>query len=217
MRVIRGCCRLQRSALFFCNCQRYTVNLCTKNLISSHRCLDSGLSSGAGSIEWSEASGKIIPLIIILIVLYILSIISMTIYTQLMAVITQGFLSKLRCRMFDGMQNLPIGYFDTHKHGDIMSYYTNDIDTLRQLVSQSLPQLLQSIVIVASVLGIMLWYSIWMTLVVAVGVAAMIFVSWKDRRKLCKILHTSAAFNWKCRRLYPGDDERSEGHQGFFS
>ena len=81
--------------------------------------------------------------------------------------------------MFDGMQNLPIGYFDTHKHGDIMSYYTNDIDTLRQLVSQSLPQLLQSIVIVASVLGIMLWYSIWMTLVVAVGVAAMIFVSGK--------------------------------------
>ncbi len=142
-------------------------------------CLSDGVSSGAVGIEWSEASGKIIPLIIVLIVLYILSIISMTIYTQLMAFITQGFLSKLRCRMFDGMQNLPIGYFDTHKHGDIMSYYTNDIDTLRQLVSQSLPQLLQSIVIVASVLGIMLWYSIWMTLIVAVGVAAMIFVSGK--------------------------------------
>ena len=142
-------------------------------------CLENGLSSGAAGIDWSEASGKIIPLIIALIVLYILSIISMTIYSQLMAVITQGFLSKLRCRMFDGMQNLPIGYFDTHKHGDIMSYYTNDIDTLRQLVSQSLPQLLQSIVIVAAVLGIMLWYSVWMTLIVAVGVAAMIFVSGK--------------------------------------
>ena len=84
-------------------------------------CLENGLSSGAAGIDWSEASGKIIPLIIALIVLYILSIISMTIYSQLMAVITQGFLSKLRCRMFDGMQNLPIGYFDTHKHGDIMS------------------------------------------------------------------------------------------------
>ena len=142
-------------------------------------CLENGLSSGTAGIDWSEASGKIIPLIIALIVLYILSIISMTIYSQLMAVITQGFLSKLRCRMFDGMQNLPIGYFDTHKHGDIMSYYTNDIDTLRQLVSQSLPQLLQSIVIVAAVLGIMLWYSVWMTLIVAVGVAAMIFVSGK--------------------------------------
>ena len=142
-------------------------------------CLENGLSSGAAGLDWSEASGKIIPLIIALIVLYILSIISMTIYSQLMAVITQGFLSKLRCRMFDGMQNLPIGYFDTHKHGDIMSYYTNDIDTLRQLVSQSLPQLLQSIVIVAAVLGIMLWYSVWMTLIVAVGVAAMIFVSGK--------------------------------------
>ena len=142
-------------------------------------CLENGLSSGAAGIDWSEASGKIIPLINALIVLYILSIMSMTIYSQLMAVITQGFLSKLRCRMFDGMQNLPIGYFDTHKHGDIMSYYTNDIDTLRQLVSQSLPQLLQSIVIVAAVLGIMIWYSVWMTLIVAVGVAAMIFVSGK--------------------------------------
>ena len=142
-------------------------------------CLENGLSSGTAGIDWLEASGKIIPLIIALIVLYILSIISMTIYSQLMAVITQGFLSKLRCRMFDGMQNLPIGYFDTHKHGDIMSYYTNDIDTLRQLVSQSLPQLLQSIVIVAAVLGIMLWYSVWMTLIVAVGVVAMIFVSGK--------------------------------------
>ena len=67
-----------------------------------------------------------------------------------MAYITQGFLCKLRADMFDGMQDLPIKYFDTHKHGDIMSYYTNDIDTLRQLVSQALPSLISSAAIVVA-------------------------------------------------------------------
>ena len=81
--------------------------------------------------------------------------------------------------MFDGMQNLPVGYFDTEKHGDIMSHYTNDIDTLRQLVSQSLPQLLTSSIIVVTVLSIMLWYSVWMFLVVLVGVTAMLLVTKK--------------------------------------
>lgn len=57
-----------------------------------------------------------------------------------MAYMTQGFLHKLRCEMFGGMQKLPIRYFDSHQHGDIMSHYTNDIDTLRQLVSQALPR-----------------------------------------------------------------------------
>ena len=77
------------------------------------------------------------------------------------------------------MQRLPIRYFDTHKHGDIMSHYTNDIDTLRQLVSQSLPAMLQALVIVTMVFCIMLWYSIGLTLVVMLGVAAMLFVSKK--------------------------------------
>lgn len=127
--------------------------------------------------SWEVAKGEILPLVGVLIALYVLSITFITLYTQLMAYITQGFLSKLRCRMFDGMQDLPIRYFDTHQHGDIMSHYTNDIDTLRQLVSQSLPQLLQSCVIVVTVLSIMLWYSVLMTLVVLLGVVAMFFVS----------------------------------------
>ncbi|MBR4872783.1 MAG: ABC transporter ATP-binding protein, partial [Clostridia bacterium] len=80
-------------------------------------------------------------------------------------------------RMFNAMQKLPIKYFDTHQHGDIMSYYTNDIDTLRQLVSQALPHLLQSAVIVLTVLFIMLYYSLWMTLIVLVGVVAMFVVT----------------------------------------
>ncbi|MCQ2425609.1 MAG: ABC transporter ATP-binding protein/permease [Lachnospiraceae bacterium] len=133
----------------------------------------------AGNTDWAAAAEQIVPKIVILATLYFLSIIFITLYTQLMAVITQGFLNKLRCRMFDGMQDLPIRYFDSNKHGDIMSYYTNDIDTLRQLVSNSLPHLLQSAIIVLTVLGIMLWYSIWMTLVVLLGVGAMVFVSKK--------------------------------------
>lgn len=133
----------------------------------------------AGSFDWDAAKLEILPKIWILVGLYVLSIIFITLHTQLMAYITQGFLNKLRCKMFDGMQSLPIKYFDTHKHGDIMSYYTNDIDTLRQLVSQSLPQLLQSSVIVVTVLCIMLYYSILMTLVVVLGIIAMIFVSKK--------------------------------------
>ncbi len=132
-----------------------------------------------GITDWNAASKEIIPMVIILACLYLLSITFTTIQTQLMAYITQGFLCKMRRKMFDGMQNLPIRYFDTNKHGDIMSYYTNDIDTLRQLVSQSLPVLLQSSIIVVTVLCIMLWYSVWMTLVVLLGVLLMILVSGK--------------------------------------
>lgn len=128
---------------------------------------------------WEAASAEIIPKVMLLICFYILSIVSITLYSQLMAYITQGFLYKMRAKMFNGMQDLPIEYFDTHKHGDIMSHYTNDIDTLRQLVSQSLPTLVQCSVIIVSVLAIMLWYSVWLTLIVAAGVVLMTFLSKK--------------------------------------
>lgn len=129
--------------------------------------------------QWSLTKSEILPMVGILIGLYVLSIAFITVQSQLMAKITQGFLDKMRCKMFDGMQNLPIKYFDTHKHGDIMSYYTNDIDTLRQLVSQSLPSLIQSSIIVLTVFCIMLWYSVPMTLVVLLGIGLMIIVSKK--------------------------------------
>ncbi len=131
----------------------------------------------SGSFDWQTAKSEILPLIAILATLYLLATITITLYNQLMVNITQGFLSKMRCKMFNKMQTLPISFFDTKKHGDIMSYYTNDIDTLRQLISQSVPHLLQSAVIVTSVLTIMLWFSVWMTLVVLLGVVAMFFVS----------------------------------------
>ncbi len=129
--------------------------------------------------DWDSAKEEILPLIFVMIGLYILSLASITLYNQLMAYITQGFLSKMRIKMFDGMQNLPIRYFDTNKHGDIMSHYTNDIDTLRQLVSQSLPTLMQASVVVVVVFSIMLWYSIPLAFIVVLGVFAMLFVSKK--------------------------------------
>ena len=129
--------------------------------------------------NWTAAVKEIIPLMVILISMYVISIIAVTVYSELMAFITQGFLSKLRISMFGGMQNLPIKYFDTNKHGDIMSYYTNDIDTLRQLISQSMPALIRSIAIVIGVFFIMLYYSVWMTLLLLVGVAAMMIISKK--------------------------------------
>ena len=127
--------------------------------------------------NWSEAAAEVVPMILLLASLYVLSMLSITLYTQMMAYMTQGFLSKMRCAMFNGMQSLPLRYFDTNKHGDIMSHYTNDIDTLRQLVSQALPALLQSITIVTVLFCIMLSFSIYMTLVVIVGIFLMLLVS----------------------------------------
>ncbi|MBQ3228974.1 MAG: ABC transporter ATP-binding protein, partial [Clostridia bacterium] len=135
-----------------------------------------GKCQGNG-LSWAEAKGEIIPLMTLLATLYLLSLTSITVHTQLMAYITQGFLNKMRRAMFDKMQNLPIKYFDTHKHGDIMSHYTNDIDTLRQLVSQAMPSIIQAGAIVCFVVSIMLYFSVWMTLVVMVGVCFMIYVS----------------------------------------
>ncbi len=129
--------------------------------------------------DWDAVSGKVFYYVGLLLVFYILSILSAITYTQMMAGITQGFLKKLRVKMFNGMQNLPVRYFDTHNHGDIMSYYTNDIDTLRQMVSQSIPQLLISSITVLTVFSIMLYFSVWMTIVVVCGVILMFFVTKK--------------------------------------
>ncbi len=129
--------------------------------------------------DWQAAKVEIVPKVMLLATFYLLSIISAVLYTQLNAYITQGFLCKLRRSMFEGMQNLPIKYFDTHKHGDIMSHYTNDIDTLRQLVSQSIPQMLQSGVVVITIFFIMIYFCGWLTLLVLAGVAIMYLVTKK--------------------------------------
>ena len=127
--------------------------------------------------DWASVSGTILGFVGILVVMYIISLIAGFAYTQLMAIITQGSLKKMREKMFDHMQDLPIRYFDTHGHGDIMSYYTNDVDTLRQLISQSLPQMLISGVTLLTVFCIMMYYSGILGLVVVVGVICMVFAA----------------------------------------
>ena len=139
----------------------------------------SGIQDWYMTGDWSAASKIIVPKVMILGFLYTLSLLAVILQTQLMAFITQGFLNKTRKIMFNGMQNLPIRYFDANKHGDIMSHYTNDIDTLRMLISQALPTIIQSSIVIVCVLGIMIFYSIPMTLVVISGVAVMLFVSAK--------------------------------------
>ena len=129
--------------------------------------------------DWSAVGSRILSLVGLLAVFYVLALAASTTFTQLMAVITQGTLKKLREKMFGGMQRLPIRYFDTNNHGDIMSHYTNDIDTLRQMVSQSFPQMLASAISVLTVFSIMIYYCVWLTLVVVLGVAIMLVVTKK--------------------------------------
>lgn len=131
----------------------------------------------AKKIAWGEVSDDIVIRVVILAGCYVLAIISCVLYTQLTAIITQGTLKKLRSEMFNKMQTLPIKYFDTNTHGDIMSHYTNDVDTLRQMISQSFPQLLVSAVTLIALFIIMLYYSLWLTLIVLAGVAIMLFIT----------------------------------------
>lgn len=126
---------------------------------------------------WAAYGGEIVRDMLLLIGLYVFSLISGAVNKQLMAIMTQGFLKQMRAKMFNGMQDLPIKYFDTNSHGDIMSYYTNDIDALRQMVSESLPNLLASAIMVLTLFVIMLWYSLWLTLIVIAGVIIIFFVT----------------------------------------
>lgn len=109
--------------------------------------------------------------------IYFAGIVGAVICNVAMAVVTQEFLSEIRKAMFKHMESLPIRYFDTHKHGDIMSVYTNDIDTIRQIVRESLPGVFQTGVIASSMIFVMLYYSLYLTLVVLVGAAIIFFTA----------------------------------------
>ena len=100
-------------------------------------------------------------------------------FTQqvIMVHVNQGTLKRLREDLFDHMETLPIKYFDTHSHGDIMSVYTNDIDTLRQMISQSVPQLFNSAITIISILSMMLVLSVPLTIVTLIMVALMLFIT----------------------------------------
>ena len=111
---------------------------------------------------------------------YALGVLATFGYNRLMVNVTQGTLRNLRNDLFSHMEKLPIKYFDTHAHGDIMSVYTNDIDTLRQMISQSMPQLLNSGITIISVFVSMLILSIPLTVVTMIMVGIMVFCSKKS-------------------------------------
>ena len=98
-------------------------------------------------------------------IIYIIGVLSSFLYSRAMVTVAQGTLKKIRDDMFEKMQRLPIRVFDTRTHGDIMSLYTNDTDTLRQMIAQSLAQLISSVFTIVAVLICMLYTSIWLTIV----------------------------------------------------
>ncbi len=114
----------------------------------------------------SQLKSELVGLIIMMVVVYGLVILTSFLYTRIMATVTQGMLYHLRTDMFEKMQTLPIKYFDTHAHGEIMSAYTNDTDATRQLIGQSLPSILSnSLTLIVSIV-LMLSYSFWLSIVV---------------------------------------------------
>ena len=127
------------------------------------------------STVWSS----LVSIFITMACVYVAGILCNFIFTRLMAVITQKFLHEIRTDIFDKMQYLPVNFFDTHKTGDIMSSFTNDTDALRQLVSQSIPQLFSVSISIITLLIIMFTSSIWLSLVIFLGVIAMFMVTKK--------------------------------------
>ena len=119
----------------------------------------------------------LLNVIMVMGLIYLVGVICTYTYNRLMVNISQGVLNKIRGEMFEHMQKLPIRYFDSRSHGEIMSTYTNDVDTLRQMLSQSIPQVFSACVSMISVLAAMFATNIYLTLVVLAMVVLMIFVS----------------------------------------
>ncbi|WP_028264535.1 ABC transporter ATP-binding protein [Atopobium fossor] len=126
--------------------------------------------------NWEAAQPEIAKIALTLLSVYVVALIAVSVQAQTLAKLTQGMLMSIRNKMFNHMEDLPIRFFDTNKHGDIMSYYTNDVDALRQLISQSLPSIITTVIGMSTVLFIMLWYSIPLTLIVLAVIALMALV-----------------------------------------
>ena len=137
-------------------------------------CIIPGISTGYDSIR-----GKLFSIILTMACIYVLGVIATFTNTRTMARVTQGTLKRFRDAMFDKMETLPIRYFDTHAHGDIMSTYTNDTDAIRQMIGQSIPNVIQSTLSIVSVFTMMLVYSIWLTLAVLLVIFLMFRITGK--------------------------------------
>ena len=130
-------------------------------------------------LDGAQLFGQLLKLIFMMIAIYLVGILSSLFYNRIMVTIAQGVLRDVRDRMFDHMQTLPLRYFDTNSHGDVMSHYTNDTDTLRQMISQSIPQAFNSAVSILVILLMMLVTSPLLTLVPLAFVCIKFFVTLK--------------------------------------
>lgn len=130
-------------------------------------------------LEANPVFDGLLRAILIMAGIYMVGVVSTYLYNYLMVFIAQGILKEIRDKMFAHMQKLPIRYFDTHTHGDIMSYYTNDTDTLRQMISQSIPQVFSSVITIVSVFCAMVYTSIYLTIFVIFFVFLMMQVTKK--------------------------------------
>lgn len=130
-----------------------------------------------GVLSQSAAMSTVVRIVLVLMSIYAIGWIASAVMGQVGAALTQTFLRDMRVNMFAKMQKLPIRYFDRNTHGDIMSVYTNDIDALHQLISQSLPQLISTVIVLITLSCSMLYMSIPLFIVVLVGVTAIIFVT----------------------------------------
>ena len=128
-------------------------------------------------LETNPVFTGLLKAILIMALVYLTGVLSTLIYTRIMARISQGVLKEIRDEMFNKMQTFPIKYFDTHTHGEIMSYYTNDVDTLSQMISQSLPQFIASSTTVIAVLIAMIITNIPLTIFVIVFIFLMLNIT----------------------------------------
>lgn len=152
----------------------------------------------------------LLNVILIMGAIYLLGVICTYLYNRLMINISQGVLNDIRKEMFNHMQKLPIRYFDSRTHGEIMSTYTNDVDTLRQMLSQSIPQVFSACVSMVAILGAMLTTNIYLTLVVLAMVILMIFVARYLGGNSSRFFVKQQEDIGKVNRIYRRNDGRSK-------
>lgn len=146
-------------------------------------------------------------LIVVMAGIFLLGIISTFIYNRLMVTIAQGTLKKIRDTMFTKMQKLPIKYFDTNSHGDVMSHYTNDTDTLEQMISQSMPQLVSSILSLIAVTISMFALSWQLTLFIFAFVIIMLKITASITKRSRKLFYRSTKYIRKSKWIYRRNDK----------
>ena len=146
--------------------------------------------------------------------IYAIGVLAAWLNARIMVNVTQGTLRNLRVQLFTHMESLPIRYFDSHPHGDIMSVYTNDVDTLRQMISQSIPQLVSSAITIVSVFTSMCLMSWQLTVVTMLMVALMLFCIQEDHCHERQVLCGPAEGSGQGKRLHRRDDGGPEGRQG---